>query len=329
MRPERRLSVLFPHMVREPGELLQVAGLVRDSGADRLWMGQSLTVETHQALAYLAGAGHRIPVGLSVALMALRHPYDAAAQARSLAVLTGHPPVVAYGAGEPEFATALNGAPYTRPASAVAEYIRVMGRLLEEDRVDHRGALFHVGRMGLPRLAACGPVPSPVAEIGAGVLRPGMARAAGASADVAVTWLTPPRYVRDTLLPALSAGAASAGRPRPRVATVVHAALDRDGRSALLLAQLGAGGHLRVHHYSDMLRRAGLDVHPSDPVGSARELVEEGVFLYGKPGDVAARIRAHYEAGIDEVVLNPFAVAHVHGMDAALSDVREILAEFT
>ncbi|MDP9681845.1 MULTISPECIES: hypothetical protein [Streptomyces] len=69
---------------------------------------------------------------------------------------------------------------------------------------------------------------------------------------------------------------------------MVHAALGRDGRNALLLAQLETGEHLRGHHYSDMLRRAGLDVHVSDPVGSARELVEERVSLYGKPGDVAA-----------------------------------------
>ncbi|MBB6551248.1 hypothetical protein HD593_006043 [Nonomuraea rubra] len=35
------------------------------------------------------------------------------------------------------------------------------------------------------------------------MLRPGMARAAGTRADAAITWLTPPSYVRDVLAPAL------------------------------------------------------------------------------------------------------------------------------
>ncbi|MEU9336324.1 LLM class flavin-dependent oxidoreductase [Streptomyces sp. NPDC048290] len=322
------ISVLFPWMVRGLGELTTVADLVRDGTAHRLWLGQSLTVESHHALAYLAGAGYRIPVGLSVALMALRHPFDAAAQARSLAILTGHPPVIGYGAAEPEFAAALHGARYARPASAVAEYISVLRRLLDGDALQHRGPLFTADQVNLPPVME-ELLPDPVAEVGAGVLRPGMARAAGRTADVAISWLTPPDYVRDVLIPALSAGAEAAGRTdRPRVVTVVHAAVARQGRSPLILAQLGAGNHLRVPHYADMLRRAGLDVDVSDPVCAARELVEEGVFLYGKPGDVAAGIRRHFAAGIDEVVVNPLAVAQVHGLDAALADLREILAEF-
>ncbi|MER6841096.1 LLM class flavin-dependent oxidoreductase [Streptomyces platensis] len=58
--------------------------------------------------------------------------------------------------------------------------------------------------------------PTPKVDIGLGVLRPGMARLAGHIADVAITWLTPAAYLRDTVIPALRAGAESAGRPVPR-----------------------------------------------------------------------------------------------------------------
>jgi alkanesulfonate monooxygenase SsuD/methylene tetrahydromethanopterin reductase-like flavin-dependent oxidoreductase (luciferase family) len=321
MTSGEHVSVLFPHHVEELDELTGMAALVRDGAARRLWLGQSLTVESHQALAWLAGAGFRVPVGLSVALTALRHPFDAAAQARSLALLTGHPPVMGYGAGEPAFVTALHGAHYAAPASAVAEYVGVVRELLRGGAVRHEGPVFRVGGAALPPARD-----APPAEVGAGVLRPGMARAAGRTADVAISWMTPPSYIREVLLPALEEGAVAAGRPRPRLVTVVHAAVARPGRSPLPLAQRGTDKHLRVHHYADMLRRAGLDVDVSDPVSGARELVEAGVFLYGKPGDLVPEVRRYFAAGADEVVLNPVAVAQTYGFAAALADLRELLA---
>ncbi|MGW7585353.1 LLM class flavin-dependent oxidoreductase [Kitasatospora sp. NPDC054768] len=324
MTSSRKVSVLYPVQVQDPRDVLPLAELVREGVAARLWLGQSVALESHHVLAYLAGAGCRIPVGLSVALTALRHPYDAAVQARTLGVLTGHPPVVGYGAGEPGFVAALHGAPYARPAAAVAEYLDVLRRLLHEGRLDHHsGPLFPMRGVVLPRMSA--PAGTTPPEVGAGVLRPGMARAAGSVADTAITWLTPPDYVRDVLAPALEKGARDAGRERPRIVTVVHAVLDRPGRSAMVLAQRGTRVHLCAPHYVDMLRRAGLDLDVSDPVSSARELVEEGVFLFGGLREIRAGIERHFEAGIDEVVINPVAVAESYGVPAAVADLREIL----
>jgi alkanesulfonate monooxygenase SsuD/methylene tetrahydromethanopterin reductase-like flavin-dependent oxidoreductase (luciferase family) len=234
--------------------------------------------------------------------------------------LTGHPVTVGYGAADATFVKGLRGTPYDKPAKAVEEYITIMRALLHGERVTHRGALFDMDQ-ALP------PLNHPKVEVGAGVLREAMARAAGRSADLAITWLTPAAYIRDTIVPALAEGAR--GRPDPpRVAAVVHVAVDRPGRSPMLLAQHGTYNHLRTGHYTDMLRKAGLDVDPSDPVAGARELVDEGVFVYGKPGDIAAAVRAHFAAGVDEVVLNPTSVANLFGTAEALRDLEQILAEF-
>ena len=315
-----KVSVLFPMQPNDPQELLPFASLVREGTAHRLWLGQSIHVESHHALAWLAGAGYRIPVGIGVALTALRHPVDAAVQARSVARLTGHSPVIGYGAAERGFVTGLLGAPYRRPATLVAEYTDIVRRLVNDGRVDHEGPHFRVQHR-IP------PLEAPVPEIGAGVLRPGMGRAAGGVVDTAITWLTPPRYLAEVVRPALAAGADAAGRTAaPRVVAVVHAAVARPGRNPLVLAQAGASAHLSAPHYCDMLRRAGLDVHPSDPVSGARELVEEGVFVHGKPGDIADALRRYHEAGVDEVVLNALAVDSVHGRTETLADLEEICA---
>ncbi|MFI1869167.1 hypothetical protein [Streptomyces jumonjinensis] len=108
--------------------------------------------------------------------------------------------------------------------------------------------------------------------------------------------------------------------------TVLHAALARRGRSPLILAQRAAAAHLRAPHYAAMLRLAGLDIDVSDPVSGARELVEEGVFLYGGPEELAARIRHCFASGIDEVVLNTSGVTQVHGFGEAVADLRDLLA---
>ncbi|MGC4808914.1 LLM class flavin-dependent oxidoreductase [Micromonospora sp. DT228] len=315
------VSVLFPQQPTDVKELLPFGRLVQQSSARRLWMGQSLRIESHPAFAYLAGTGCQIPVGLSVGLMALRHPFDAALQARSLAALMDNPVTIGYGAADPNFVRGLYGAPYEAPAAAVEEYVTVARGLLTGEQIVHQGRLFTVDQF-LP------PMSHPPVEIGAGVLRPAMARAAGRSADAAITWLTPTGYLRDTLNPMIATAAATAGRAAPRVVTVVHVAVDRPGRSPMLLAQHGCGNHLRAPHYTDMLRKAGLDVHASDPIAGARELVEENVYVYGSVSEVGAAIRAHFDAGVDEVILNSTAVSNLHGTDAALADLSDILTDF-
>ncbi|MFJ2033277.1 LLM class flavin-dependent oxidoreductase [Streptosporangium sp. NPDC087985] len=305
-----RVSVIFPSQPGDASEVQPYAELVKRGAASRLWMGQSLRAETHHVLAYLAGNGYRVPAGTSVALMPLRHPFEAAVQARSLALLTGHPVVAGLGASAPEFVTQLNGVPYSRPATMAGEYLSTVRTLLSGGSV--RGFV-------LP------PLRHPRVEVGAGVLRPGMARVAGAHADVAITWMTPPEYIEDVLAPALHEGAGEHRDP-PRIATVVHAAVDRPGRPSVRLAYLAAQAHLRSAHYTDMLRRAGLDVDPDDPGTGARTLVESGIFATGTAEQIAGRLRDYHRAGVDEVIVNTAGVFFARGSRAALADAEEILS---
>ncbi|MFJ4684975.1 LLM class flavin-dependent oxidoreductase [Streptomyces sp. NPDC088789] len=307
-------------MTTDPQDLVPFARLVDDGHAQRLWQGQSLSLETHQLFAYLAGTGLRVPVGTSVVLMPMRHPLEAAVQARSLARLTGHGMVLGLGPSTPDFVKALHGRAYSSPRDACVDYLGQVRRLLHpEDGVA-------VGR-GPDEVALAG-IPHPGVELGLGVLRPVLAHAAGRVADVAISWMTPPGYVRGVLLPALAKGASEVCRPVPRLVTVVHAALARPGRNPYRLAYTGAGEHLRTPHYTDMLRRAGLRVHPAQSNLGARALVDSGTFLYGTPTEVAHALVEYDRAGVDEVVLNPAGVGVEHGYAAAVEDLREILSAF-
>jgi alkanesulfonate monooxygenase SsuD/methylene tetrahydromethanopterin reductase-like flavin-dependent oxidoreductase (luciferase family) len=255
---------------------------------------------------------------MAVGLAVLRHPYDAALQARSLARLMDNPVAIGYGAAYPHYVKSVRGAPYAKPAAMVGEYIDIARRLANNQAVDHDGEHFTV-HAKLP------PMQTPKVEIGAGVLRPGMARATGRHGDLAMTWLTPLNYIENVVMPAVAEGARGVQTP-PRIVSMVHAAVRRPARSPMLLAQYGSISHLQAPHYTDMLRKAGLDVDASDPVSGARELVQAGVYLYGDPSHIADEIARFHAIGVDEVIINPTSVSNMYGTQAAMEDLREIFA---
>ncbi|MGK5447328.1 LLM class flavin-dependent oxidoreductase [Streptomyces radiopugnans] len=299
-------------------QILPFAEIVGQGKADRLWTGQSVLVEPHAALAYAAGAGARIPVGTSVALMPLRHPFQAALQARSLAALTQRPVVAGLGTGPGPFVRALRGRGYTSPLTAVREYITIVRGLLAGDRVDLAGDHFTMaGSLTAMR--------TPPVELGLGVLRRRMAELAGEVADVAITWLTPPSYLAEVIIPALTAGARRAGRPRPRVTAVVHVSLDAPGRDHVQVVSAAAHAHLKAPHYADMLRRAGIEVDPHDLPKTVARLIESGTAAAGSADDVVRALSAFRKVGVDEVVLSVLGTQAVDGTHASLEALGTII----
>lgn len=312
-------SVLIPFLPRRPEQILPYAGLVHWTHAERLWQGQSLMVEPHHGFVHAAGSGFRVPTGLGVTLMPLRHPYEAALQARSLALATGHPVVAGFGPGAPSLQRALLGAPYRSPLTAAREYLTAVRGLLAGEHVRLQGEYVTVD-------AQLAPFPSAPVELGLGVLRPAMARLAGEVADVAITWLTPASYLRDTVLPALREGAAKAGRPVPRLTAIVPLALTRADRTPGEIAWASNSAHLRLPHYTDMLRKSGIGITGTDPEADARLAVEGGAFLSGDAEGLVARLREYEEAGVDEIVLNVTGVANLYGPQAATEELKAILS---
>ncbi|MGJ5755228.1 LLM class flavin-dependent oxidoreductase [Streptomyces puniciscabiei] len=313
-------SILMPFAPPRPEQLLPYAALTQWSGAHRLWQGQAVLNQPHHAFTYAAAAGFRIPVGLGVALMPLQHPYEAALQAHAVAAATGHSVVAGFGPGAAVFQRSMLGRPYRSPLTAAREYLTVVRGLLGGELVEQDGEYFSCHG----KLPA---VPRPPIEVGLGVLRPGMARLAGEVADVAITWLTPARYLREVIMPALREGAEAAGRPVPRVVSIVPVALAAPDRNPVALAYASNLGHLQLPHYADMLGRSGIQIDTADPQAGAAALVEGGAFLYGGPEQLTDTFAEYREAGVDEIVLNVTGVLGLHGGQAALRELETILKE--
>ncbi|MFI8203264.1 LLM class flavin-dependent oxidoreductase [Streptomyces sp. NPDC085937] len=318
-RTLKHISAIFPIQPDALEPMVEIGTFARDAGVRRMWLGQSLRVETHLALAAFAARVPGVALGTSVALTVLRHPYQAAVEARSISALSGAPYVAGFGPGPVGFQQQLRGERYPKPLRAMKEYVSVVRRLLDSEKVAHEGEYF---TSGAPFMH----VPAPAVEVGLGVLRAGMARTVGEVGDAAITWLTPHWYIGDTLVPAMTEGAEQAGRTRtPRVVSILHAAVDRPGRNMRRTVFTATGPHLASEHYTDMLRRAGVAVDAREPVKGAEALIEQQVFATGTAQDVAKVVRAHRDAGVDEIVLNVCGVYLTEGSRAALEDLGEIL----
>ncbi|MFJ2847632.1 LLM class flavin-dependent oxidoreductase [Streptomyces griseofuscus] len=313
-------SVMFPVQASDIGAAVPFARLVQQRGSGRMWMGQSLRLETHHVFAALAGMGLRIPFGSSVVLSPLQHPYQAAVAARSVAALSGHPYVAGFGPGSSEFQNSVSPATSTSPVSTVRKYVSTVRALLDGEHPHSTAGTFTNDGAGLTEFS------HPRVEVGLGVLRPAMARAAGRAADVAITWLAPPAYLRDTLIAEMSASAQAAGRTPPRVASVIHVAVARPGRDLVQAAYTAVGPHLASQHYTDMLRQGGIPADPAEPLQGAEQLVKAGVFISGSPQEIAAQLADLHRHGVHEVILNVCGVCLTEGPGAALRDLTAILA---
>ncbi|WP_344634274.1 LLM class flavin-dependent oxidoreductase [Kitasatospora cystarginea] len=276
-----------------------------------------MTVEAHQGFAHAAGTGFGVPTGLGVSLMPLRHPYEAAMQARSLALATGHSVLAGFGPGGRSLQSAMRGSPYDSPLTAAEEYVTIVRRLLHGEALDFVGQYYHC-KGALP------PSPAPDIQVGLGVLRPGMARLAGRLADAAITWLTPASYLRETVIPALREGAEAAGRPIPRLVAMVPMALPVPDLDMAEIALASNGPHMTAPHYIDMLGRAGIDVTSSDPLVNARSLIKGGAFLAGETDELVGQIKGFWDVGVDEVVINLTGIANIRGPQAAMRQVKTI-----
>ncbi|MEU1984770.1 LLM class flavin-dependent oxidoreductase [Nocardia sp. NPDC019395] len=312
---------MVPVVPARPEQAESAARLVAESpGLTRLWQGQSYGVDTATTFAYLAGRGLSTALGTCVMITPLQHPVRAALEARSLAVISGAPVMYCVGPGSMSAQRRLAGAPYGAAVSVTRRY-------LEDMRSALRSSDPEATRAGEEGSSPLFPVPAPEIRLGAGVLRPAMARTAGQVADVAVTWMCTAEYIRDQLSPAMESAAAAAGRSRPHRVAAVHIAVERPGRDPWVLARVGVGGHLELEHYAATARRCGVAVHPGDSRRTVASAVESGVFVYGSAKAVAQQLRIYAKCGIDEVALNVAAVAACHGTEQALDDVREILGE--
>lgn len=312
-----RYSILLPVGPVRPEQVVPFANLVRWAGADRLWQGQGMAMESQHLIAWLSGLGIRVPAGFGVSLMPLRSPYHAAIEARSVAMTTGHSVIAGFGTGSTAMQRKVLGQPYRSQLTASREYIQIVRGLLNGEQVELDGQYHRVD-------AALQPALAPPVLVGLGALRPKMAAVAGEVADVAITWMGSAEYLATTIVPAVRGATRGIAEPA-RITAIVPVGLAGPDRDVTELAAAACGGHIQLPHYQQTLRTAGIEVSDRPGPADIAKLIDAGIFVSGTVEDIHRRLDEYRLAGVDEVVLNASGVGQVEGAKAAAEDLLAIL----
>ncbi|WP_216896404.1 LLM class F420-dependent oxidoreductase [Nocardia alni] len=265
-----------------------------DEGFDSAWLSHIFGVD---ALTALAVAGSQVPgieLGTAVVPTYPRHPGTMAQQARTTALAVG-PGRFTLGIGLSHRIVIENmfGYDFERPARHMREYLSVLNPLLDGKPVSFSGETVTANlALSVPNE---GRVPVLLAAMG-----PAMLKLAGSASDGTVLWMTGPATIREHIAPIITAAAAEAQRPAPRVVCSlpvcvtddVDAARERAAKTFVMYDQLPS--------YRAMMDREGAQ-GPAD------------LAIIGSEEYVTERIHEVFAAGATEFVAAMF----VGGSDAA------------
>jgi probable F420-dependent oxidoreductase len=288
-----------------PEEELRVATLADRLDYHELWVGEGFVWDAF-ALATAAGlATDRIPITVGPLPVSVRDPATIARAAASTAALVHRPVGVALGTSSVRVVERMHGRSRRYALTTMAESATAVRALFDGARAGLTGE--QVATQGY-RL----PLPSPGGPITVAAFGDRAIDVAAEHADRTVLDLVSPEMTRVYRVK-LDAAAQRAGRPAPRLAAWLPAAVDPGPES---LAQVGHSlvGYLEVAGYGEMFTAAGLGeavrlaLAGADRAEMFAALPQEAIGGIGLVGDIEtvhARLVAYAAAGLDEVVLVP------------------------
>lgn len=162
--------------------------------------------DTLTILAAAAMQTDRIHLGTAVVPAFTRHPLSLVTQVLVLEDLAPGRIRLGLGSSHRLSMAPAYGLPFTRPLAQLREYLSVVRTLLQEGSFAFAGE-FYTGEATLRF--------TPGTPVLMSALRQHAFELAGELADGAISWVCPPRYLREVALPAMREGAARAGRALP------------------------------------------------------------------------------------------------------------------
>jgi probable F420-dependent oxidoreductase len=288
-----------------PEEELRTAVLADRLGYRDLWVGEGFVWDAF-ALATAAGlATERIALTVGPIPVSVRDPASIARAAASTAALVRRPVGVALGTSSVRVVERMHGRSRKRAVTTMSESALALRALFRGEVADFAGETVSTHGYRLRLDPPGGPIT--MAAFGDRAIE-----VAARQSDRMVLDLVSPeqtRHYRDKL----DAAAQRVGRPAPRLAAWIPAAVD-PGPEARAQVLQSLVGYLEVAGYGEMFTAAGLgDAVRMALAGATRDellaaVPPEAAGRIGLVGDldtVRDRLDAYAAAGLDEVVLVP------------------------
>jgi 5,10-methylenetetrahydromethanopterin reductase len=268
------------------GHVTRYIERAKDDGMSSIFMPQIFGLDT---LTTFAAAGSRVDdIELVSAVMPVytRHPIAMAQQALTTQAAVGGRLTLGLGLSHEFIVRHMWGLDFDKPVRFMDEYLSVLLPLLSDRNVAFEGEALRA-QFGIST-----PCPHPVAVMLA-ALAPRMLRLAAQRADGTILAWTGPATVRDHVVPTITAAADAAGRPAPRVASMMPVCVTDDvaaarERAATIFAHYG-----QLPSYRAMLDREG--------AASVADIA-----IAGSADEVVDRIVAHAEIGVTDFIASEF-----------------------
>jgi F420-dependent oxidoreductase-like protein len=281
-------------------ELVGAAQQAVKAGLASFWLPQLFDID---ALTALAAIGQQVPsirLGTAVVPTYPRHPIVMAGQALTVQAACGNRLDLGVGLSHQIVIEGMFGYSFERPARHMREYLSALGPLLRGDQVAFQGETLRATTMAPMRVAGAEPCPILVAA-----LAPAMLKLTAQLADGTITWMVGPKTLASHVVPTLTAAAATAQRPAPRVVVGIPVCVtdepdDARGRASKVFAIYN-----QLPSYRAMLDKEGAE-GPAD------------VAIVGDEDAVAAQLAELLEVGGTEVLAAMFGTKEERGRTLAL-----------
>ncbi len=264
---------------------VQLAREAREAGLHSAWFAQTFG---YDAASLAAIVGREVP-GLQVGTSAIpvfgRHPLLVSSQAQTAQAATGGRFHLGLALGTKHLTETGFGIPYERPITLLREFLTALRQLVDTGSADFHGDLL-TATTPLPA-AVPGAEPPPPLLVAA--MGPQALRVTGELADGTLPLLAGPRALADHIVPAITAAAAAAGRPAPRIVAFVPGVVTADTEAVRERATESFEFYEQIPSYRRVIELSGAE--------RAADLA-----VIGDEETVAAEVRRYREAGATEVV---------------------------
>lgn len=287
--------------------------LAEELGYSSLSMGESWGEDSFTSLAQLAAVTSRIRIGTSIVPVFARTPANVAMTALNMDVMSEGRFFLGLGTSGKLVIEDFHGETFRKPLTRMREYIDIIRKASQGERLDHDGEFFHTKRFRLRFEPYRAHLPIYIAS-----LSPASLRLTGELAD---GWL--PIYLAPSRMEAaiadLKAGAEAAGRSLADIALApqvsiyvtddIAAARDRERpHIAFYIGGMGVFYHQYMHRIgfgaeADRIREAYMARERDRAAQLVTDAMVDAMTVIGNPQQCRDQMQTYFDAGVQEIRL--------------------------
>jgi F420-dependent oxidoreductase-like protein len=299
-------------------------------GYDSVWAAEAYGSDAATVLGWIAGQTERIKIGSAIFQMPGRSAAMTAMTAATLDQLSGGRMLLGIGSSGPQVAEGWHGQRFGRQLQRTREYVAVVRRALNRERVEFHGETMELPLPDGPGKAlklTIAPVQDRI-PIYLAAIGPKNTQLAGEIADGWIPIFFSPEHVGE-LRPLLEEGAARSGRTLDGfdIAPTVNVAIDddldraRDLMRPVIALYVGGMGSRKQNFYNALASRYGfeeaagtvqdlyLDGRRDEAAAAVPDELVDTVTLCGPADRVRERLAVYRDAGVGTLGVTPMAMA--------------------